>query len=86
MDFFRFAAPPAPRDRLRVSLQNPSTTFMPYLKLYNSSKEDTKTEAAAATAGADLTMQFSAEPGALYYLMVGGSYGSAGDYSFSVKE
>ncbi len=82
-NFFKFTAPPGPRDHLRVRLENRS----PSLGLYVGVKDAEKApigETSGAIA-ANLAYEFSATPSAIHYLQVSPHYSGGGAYTLTVE-
>jgi hypothetical protein len=86
-DFFKFNAPPVPRDILKVSLKNLSTSLDPSIHLYDSTKQQISAagDFGRPGNGADLELAFSDSPGAVFYLQVSSQDGTTGAYSVTVK-
>lgn len=83
-DYFQITAPRPPRDHLKVSLRNTSTTLMPMIDLYDARKNKLA-EDGAWTAGADFETTLRPSPGDVYYVQIWGRDGSAGTYELTVK-
>jgi len=81
--FFKFNAPPGPRDLLRVSLQNRSSTMALSLAVKNADKAPVGSGSVGAAA-ANVSYEFSATPGTTHYLQVS-PYTGGGPYSVIVK-
>lgn len=80
-DFFAFTSDAKVRDRVILRLQNQSETLRPHLKLFGPDKAGIK-ETYSGTAGADTDLEFTAVPGARYYVEVN-PYGTTGQYTLS---
>jgi hypothetical protein len=83
-DYFVFVAPPAPRDRLEVSLHNRSQTLRPSLQVY----DDTGTvllESVVQGPGESAVYVFGPVPGTKVYVGISGDQATTGAYSISVK-
>jgi tetratricopeptide (TPR) repeat protein len=89
MDFYEFTAPPEPRDHLRVSLTNRSTTLSPSFHFFDGKKGQV-TSHSNGTPGADLSFDLAAQPNETFYVHVFGrglwdAPSSAGSYTLSVS-
>ena len=82
-DYFRLHYDSKLRDVILVQLENTSTTLVPKLTLYNSSKSQIQ-NTYDTTSGASLNFRFVAEPGDDYYLEVSPFSESTGNYELSV--
>ncbi|MGO9241308.1 MAG: hypothetical protein ACLQBJ_10905 [Bryobacteraceae bacterium] len=82
-DYFQITAPRPPRDHLKVSVRNTSTTLTPVIDLYDARKNRLG-EDGAWTAGADFETTLNPSPGDVYYVQVSGRNGSTGTYELTV--
>jgi len=82
-DYFQITAPRPPRDHLKVSVRNTSTTLMPVVDLYDARK-NRLSEDGTFTAGADFETTLSPSPGDVYYVQIWGRNGSTGTYELRV--
>ena len=82
-DYFKFHSTSNLRDRMKVNLENQSTTLAPDIFVYDQNKSQ-MIEKFDGTAGATLEFEFVAETGKDYYLRIN-PYGTIGDYKLSVK-
>jgi len=72
------------RDRVKVRLDNLSDTLFPELILYGPDKAELM-KAYKSTPGANVELEYTAEPGAAYYLRVAPFTGSTGKYRIAAK-
>ena len=80
--FFYFANPGTLRDRIRISLENQSTTYRPNLTVYDESKSRIL-NAYDLTHGANIEREISLDPGKGIYLEVA-PFNTDGAYALSV--
>ena len=80
VDFFRFIAPPSPRDLLRVEIGCQSPTLIPRVNIYDETGHPTGESAASPDAGARLALLISPKPNTTLYLEVAGDRASTGKY------
>jgi hypothetical protein len=79
--FYRFDNAFKVRDRVKIRLENLSTTLKPDLKIYDANKS-ASAEPYDGNPGASLDYEMSVEPGASFYVQVL-PYGSTGKYKLS---
>ncbi len=82
-DYFQITAPRPPRDRLKVSVRNTSTTLVPVIGLYDARKNRLSADG-TFTAGADFETTLNPSPGEVYYVQIWGRDGSTGTYELTV--
>jgi hypothetical protein len=83
-DYFRFTAPPAPRDRVEIRIENRSKTLIPALGLLDVDRRYVLWEKAYGERGANLAQYLSPAPNTTWYLQVWGFKDTAGDYILTV--
>ena len=83
-DYFRITSPIKYRDVLEVRVNNLSTTLRPGLVLYDANKSVIR-DVLNDTLGADLEMQFVAEPEATFFFRIYGRSSSTGRYGLVVN-
>jgi hypothetical protein len=84
IDYFRITAPGPPRDSLKVSVRNTSTTLMPMISLYDANK-NRFFEDGPFTGGADYAASMTAPPGEVRYIAIWGRNGSTGTYVLTAE-
>ena len=82
-DYFKLAFNQRVRDRVVVKLENRSETLRPHLTLFGPDRAQLDQQY-SYTAGANIELAFSAEPGATYYLKVD-PYSTSGAYTLAAK-
>ena len=75
-DYFAFTTPETHRDRIRVELQNRSTTLEPRIELFDAEKTS-RGELHKTTPGADIAYTFVASPATAYVARVSNYYGES---------
>lgn len=83
-DFFKFKAAAGNRDIYRVEAENKSTSWSPKLTILDAQKSQVAS-AENRNLGADLSLSFSGEADADYYVVVGNYLASAGEYRLRVS-
>jgi hypothetical protein len=84
LDCFRFSAPPAPRDLLRVEVKSQSVSLAPRLTVYDDTGHPTGETAESPDPGAGLILLISSQPNSTMYVEVAGTRGSVGAYALKV--
>ncbi len=84
-NYFGFVTPPKYRDRITIFITNRSTTLEPWLKLFNAAKSDISGDQYNVTAGANLEFSFASAPNSKYYVAVGSTGNTPGEYTLLVK-
>jgi tetratricopeptide (TPR) repeat protein len=69
-----------------VSLENQSTTLGPYIHIHLENKQFSQQTKGRITPGQNLEYSFSAGPGMVYYIIIGGVEESHGAYRLTVSE
>lgn len=82
-DFFKFRTPAGPRDYMRVTLRNRSTTLGTYVGARDAAKAPIGETSGAA--GADVTYLFPSTPNSEHYIEVKPHYSGGGAYSLTVE-
>ncbi len=85
VDYFRFSAPRAPRDVLRIEITNQSPALELHLSVSDEAGHPTGENAESSDAGAGLTLLISPKPNSTRYLQVMGKHGFTGRYSLRVS-
>jgi hypothetical protein len=85
LDFFRFNAPPPPRDILAIELVPSSKTLAPALRLLDADGKYLETRSLPANAGESLVRTLSPAPNTTLYIEVSGARNSAGAYTLTVQ-
>jgi hypothetical protein len=83
VDYFRFDYDSNLRDIINARVENTSTTLMPQITVYNSDKSQLQNQY-NTTAGANLELNFTADPGQDYYVEVSGWASSTGGYTLKL--
>lgn len=83
VDFFMFTYAEVRRDKIRITLQNQSTTLRPHLKIYNKNKSEILS-LYDKTYGANVATDFAVAQGSEYYLQVS-PYETQGTYILKVE-
>jgi len=84
LDYYRFSAPRAPRDVLRVEIGNLSPALALHLSVCDGAGHPTGETAESADPGNSLSLLISPKPNSTGYLQVMGKHGSTGRYSVKV--
>src|SRR5262249_24196297 len=84
VDWFKIAAPPAPRDRLTIEVGSRSRLLNPMLKIYNSEHGLVEWTKTPGVPGGKVAATLSPAPNATLYLAVAGFGDSAGLYTVRV--
>jgi hypothetical protein len=83
-DYFRFTAPPSPRDMLEVRLENRSKTLAPTLALVGADRRYSGWGKAVGQASFNLTEHVAPDPNTSWFVAVSGA-GSTGEYRVTVR-
>jgi hypothetical protein len=84
VDWFRFSAPPVPRDILRVEIGRRSATLAPRIAIYDDIGRPAGQSAESSEPGASLNLLISPKPNTTVYVEVRGTRGSIGAYGLKV--
>jgi hypothetical protein len=84
VDFFRFSAPRAPRDILRIDVKCESPALALHLAVYDDAGRHTGEAASSPEPGSGLSLLISPKPNNTRYLELTGVHGSTGRYSLRV--
>jgi hypothetical protein len=84
VDCYRFSAPPAPRDILRVEIVSQSLTLAPRITIYDDLGRPTGATAESPDPGAGLSLPISPQPNSTLYVEVAGNRGTQGAYALKV--
>jgi hypothetical protein len=84
-DYFRFHAPPEPRDIISLEIVNNSQTLAPMAAIFTEDLRQQNWGKAVREPGASLTVQFSPEPNAVLYVQVRGYGFTAGKYTLTLR-
>ncbi|MGD0499033.1 MAG: hypothetical protein ABSC23_11415 [Bryobacteraceae bacterium] len=84
VDFYRFSAPPAPRDILTLDIANRSKTLAPMVSLYDEVMRPLDWHPEEHEPGASLNLRFSPEPNAKLFIQVRGYADSSGAYTLTL--
>jgi len=80
VDFFRFSAPQAPRDVVRIEIAPQEQSLVPRLTIYDDTGHPTGETAGTPDAGTSLVLLISPKPNSTLYLEVAGDRGTTGRY------
>jgi tetratricopeptide (TPR) repeat protein len=83
-DYYQFRSA-AQAGNIEVSLANGSATLAPLLRIFNADKSDISGGQHNDTSGGNLTYTFAAQPNSTYCVSVQGSWGTAGNYTLTLK-
>jgi hypothetical protein len=83
-DYFRFSAPPAPRDLVAIEIANQSTTFAPRVQVYNSELRTQTWGEKAEAAGASIRVMGALAPNSRGYVLLSGVERTGGMYLLTV--
>jgi hypothetical protein len=84
VDYYRFSAPPSPRDILRVEIKSHSVTLAPRIVVYDDTGRPSDAAAESPDPGAGLTLLISPPPNATLVVKVEGNRGTQGAYALQV--
>lgn len=84
VDCYRFSAPPAPRDVLRVEVKIQSMTLAPRITIYDEYGHPTGEALETQNAGSALTLRISPRPNSTRFVEIGGSHQSTGAYALKI--
>jgi len=83
-DYFRFTAPPSPRDVLEIRIENRSRTLAPGLAVFDADKRFIGWGKDTREAGASTVQYLSPDPNSVIYLQIWGHKDTQGEYVLSV--
>lgn len=84
VDFFRFSAPRAPRDILRIDIKCESPALVLHLAVYDDAGRHTAEAASSPDPGSGLSLLISPKPNSTRYLELTGIHASSGRYSLRI--
>jgi hypothetical protein len=84
-DYFRFTAPPAPRDVLEIRIENRSRTLAPGLAVLDADKRFIGWGKDTREPGASVVQYLSPDPNATLYLQIWGHKNTEGEYVLTVR-
>ncbi|HKA00357.1 MAG TPA: hypothetical protein VKE70_27790 [Candidatus Solibacter sp.] len=84
LDYFRFTTPPAPRDRIQITVEPHAPTLSLVLRIYDSDQRITDMAADVRESGRTLTFTWGPPPNTTYYLQISGSNHTFGSYTLKV--
>jgi hypothetical protein len=84
LDYFRVTTPPAPRDRIQITVEPHTPTLSLVLRIYDSDRRMTDLTADVRESGRTLTFNFGPPPNTTYYLQISGSNHTFGSYTLKV--
>ena len=85
VDWYRFSAPPVPRDILRVAIANQSPGLAPRLTICDDAAHPTGDAAETSDPGAAVSLLISPKPNSTVYVEVAGNHGTTGRYTLRVN-
>lgn len=83
-DYFRFASPPAPRDRLEITVETRSPGLRPAIQVQYTDRRPLQAEQAAGQPGANLVTYAAPAPNSTVYVRVRGLQNTQGNYVLTV--
>ena len=84
LDYFRIATPPAPRDRIQITVEPHSPQLSLVLRIFDSDRRITDLMADVRESGKTLNFNFGPPPNTTYYLQISGSNHTFGSYTLHV--
>jgi tetratricopeptide (TPR) repeat protein len=85
LDYFRVTTPPAPRDRLLITVEPHTPLLSLVLRLYDSDRRVTDMASDVRQSGQTLSFIFAPTPNTTYYLQISGSNHTSGSYTLKVS-
>jgi hypothetical protein len=84
LDYFRVTTPPAPRDRIQITVEPRGPQLSPVMRIYDSDRRITDMTADVRESGKTLTFVFGPPPNTTYYLQISGANHTSGPYTLRV--
>jgi len=84
VDVFRFTTPPAPRDRIQITVEPHTPTLSLVMRIYDSDRRITDMAADVRESGRTLTFTWGPPPNTTYYLQINGANHTFGSYTLKV--
>jgi hypothetical protein len=84
LDYFRITTPPAPRDRIQITVEPHSPQLSLVLRIFDSDRRITDLTADVRESGKTLSFNFGPPPNTTYYLQISGSNHTFGSYTLRV--
>lgn len=84
LDYFRVTTPPAPRDRIQITVEPHAPQLSVVLRIYDSDRRITDMTADVRESGKTLTFVFGPPPNTTYYLQISGANQTSGPYTLRI--
>jgi hypothetical protein len=85
LDYFRVTTPPAPRDRILITVEPHTPLLSLVLRIYDSDRRVTDMATDVRQSGQALNFTFGPPPNTTYYLQISGSNRTFGSYTLKVS-